>query len=113
MKKKLSERVEEHTKQREKPLRNSIALFITANRGEVIQALKQGHTIKAIWETLSKEKRLKCTYQAFQQQLNNQIKPKESKNIEPPILAAKIPKGDHAKRQGFVFNAKPNAEELY
>lgn len=110
MTKSLTKRVEQYARQRGRPLKDAVGMYITANRNQIEAAVREGYSIKIIWETIAAEGRLKCTYQAFQQKMKKEF---GSNNSAPPpkpaqeILAAKISK------DSFVFNSKPSVEELY
>ena len=67
--KSLLERVADHAKDRPARVRDATGMYIIAHRKQIQKTLDHGYNIKAIWETLTKDGDIKCSYPRFCQKL--------------------------------------------
>ncbi len=111
----LTERIADHVAKK-KPNRRAknLAAFL-ANKLEIQAAIDDGWSVKVIWETLVEEKRISVSYQAFNSYVNKHIRGKAEKPSQEPVdakpsVATKETKQSPSK--GFVFDSKPNQEDL-
>ena len=115
MAKTLLERVDEANTGK---TRNSLRYFLLAHRAEIQETLEHGHGIKVIWQTLRSEGSVHCTYSYFYKAVRKYLewKPKTGPTTRPPSTTfQKTPQTSVAtkKYDGFIYNPKPNPDELY
>ena len=90
------------------------SLFL-ALRPEIDQARLDGWSIKFIWETLSKEKKIDCSYQMFTNLIkqNKQTRLQETEVTKEGLGSkTKTPPMEEAST-GFNYDNRYNEEELY
>ncbi len=104
-----------------KPLSERIALFTDKNKNsgkqflpafialkpEIELAIKDGWTVRQIWNTLHDEGKIKCSYQWFRTLVNRHIADDRKQRIR--IKPVKAGVTDH---EGFRFNSATEKEEL-
>ncbi len=91
--------------------RNKVAFLALKN--DIAAALTDGWSMKAIWETLSMEKKISFSYKTFcvyvTRLINAPFKPDMQENTrEDEKEKSKSPN----EIRGFTFNPKPNLEDL-
>ena len=73
---------------------------------DIEQAINDGWSVRVIWETLIDEKKVTCSYPAFNNYVNKLIVKKQQKKEE------KREEKKSQKIDGFNFNSIPNKDEL-
>lgn len=106
MTKTLSERIALFTDRNKHSGKQFLPAFI-ALKPEIEQALKDGWTVRQIWNTLHDEEKIKCSYQWFRMLVNRHIH--GNKKHQARIVPPKLPTNDH---EGFFFNSATDKEEL-
>ncbi|WP_347990325.1 TraK family protein [Methylomonas sp. AM2-LC] len=117
---KLSERVQQHLKEKKgQSVRSKNRTQFLNVVEEVEEALAEGCTAKHIWETLHKEGHITFSYETFRLHVNNLQSHKQKKD-KPAIHVKKV---DEVKTEtkveqsfelpSFKHNPVPNIEDLY
>ncbi len=87
--------------------------LVLALRNDIRQALDDGWSILAVYQTLHDEGRLSCSYQAFRRHVNRlllgKVEPKKSRHSKPKNAAARSPVQPITS---FDFSAKPSEKDL-
>tara|TARA_B110000879_G_C11179553_1_gene517644 strand:+ start:1873 stop:2199 length:327 start_codon:yes stop_codon:yes gene_type:complete len=105
----LSERVAKDQKLKNEGKARTAKTEFIAQKNDIKEALDSGWTMKAVWETLYKEDKISCRYNAFRNHVINLIKSEEEKTTRAGDQEKETPK---SKIKGFSFNPIPNLEEL-
>ncbi len=106
MTKSLSERIALHTDKSKSTGKQFLPVFI-ALKPEIEKALKDGWTVRQIWNTLHIEGKIKCSYQWFRTLVNRHIF--EDKKNDQHAAQSKPTPND---QEGFCFNSATEKEEL-
>ena len=106
MTKSLSERIARHTDRSKNAGKQFLPAFI-ALKPDIEQALKDGWTVRQIWNTLHDEGKIKCSYQWFRTLVNRHI----SDNRKQHSRAAQTESTGN-NQEGFRFNSTTEKEEL-
>ncbi len=106
MTKSLSERIALHTDKNKNTGKQFLPVFI-ALQPEIEKALKDGWTVRQIWNTLHIEGKIKCSYQWFRTLVNRHVF--EDKKKGQCIDQSKSSPND---QEGFCFNSATEKEEL-
>ncbi len=111
MAKSLSERIAERVKKEPGKSKRSNRMIFIALRGEIEKALKDGWTVKVIWETLREEEKVTFSYQAFNRYVKQLIKDQPPTPGEAATEAPEKPTKPEGIKE-FKFNANPKKEDL-
>ncbi len=106
MTKSLSDRIALYADKNKSTGKQFLPAFI-ALKPEIEQALKDGWTIRQIWNILHQEEKIKCSYQWFRTLVNRHIG--ANRKQHPRIDQGKSAGNDH---EGFRFNSATEKEEL-
>jgi aerobic-type carbon monoxide dehydrogenase small subunit (CoxS/CutS family) len=106
MTKSLSDRIALYANKNKSTCKQFLPAFI-ALKPDIEQALKDGWTIRQIWNILHQEKKIKCSYQWFRTLVNRHIG--EDRKQHPRIDQGKSAGNGH---EGFRFNSATEKEEL-
>ncbi|MGC8494717.1 MAG: TraK family protein [Syntrophobacteraceae bacterium] len=83
MGKKLSKRIAIKVQNTDSGIKNPSKMVVLALRNEIEEALKDGWTLKLIWQTLQDEGKISVRYPAFSVQVNRLIKGGSAEKKEP------------------------------
>jgi hypothetical protein len=108
MPKSLSERIGARAKPQKRSRRNR-AVFL-ALRAEIEQAIADGWSKKAVWETLRAEGAIQFGYDAFLAHTRKSL-PKVA--VATSRVVSRAPSSRPTSPQGFEYSATPNKEELF
>ena len=106
MTKSLSDRIALYADKNKSTGKQFLPAFI-ALKPEIEQALKDGWTIRQIWNILHQEEKIKCSYQWFRTLVNRHIG--EDRKQHSRIDQGKSVGNGH---EGFRFNSATEKEEL-
>ena len=106
MTKSLSDRIALYADKNKSTGKQFLPAFI-ALKPDIEQALKDGWTIRQIWNILHQEEKIKCSYQWFRTLVNRHIG--EDSKQHPRIDQGKSAGNGH---EGFRFNSATEKEEL-
>ena len=106
MTKSLSDRIALYADKNKSTVKQFLPAFI-ALKPEIEQALKDGWTIRQIWNILYQEEKIKCSYQWFRTLVNRHIG--EDRKQHSRIDQGKSAGNGH---EGFRFNSATEKEEL-
>ena len=106
MTKSLSDRIALYADKNKSTGKQFLPAFI-ALKPEIEQALKDGWTIRQIWNILHQEEKIKCSYQWFRTLVNRHIG--EDRKQHSRIAQGKSTGNGH---EGFRFNSATEKEEL-
>lgn len=106
MTKTLSERIALFTNRNKNTGKQFLPAFI-ALKPDIEQALKDGWTVRQIWNTLHSEGRIKCSYQWFRTLVNRHIGDDRKQKLRTASTKPAITDQD-----GFRFNSATEKEEL-
>ena len=106
MTKSLSDRIALYADRNKSTGKQFLPAFI-ALKPEIEQALKDGWTIRQIWNILHQEEKIKCSYQWFRTLVNRHIG--EDRKHHSRIDQEKTAGSNH---EGFRFNSATEKEEL-
>lgn len=106
MTKSLSDRIALYADKNKSTGKQFLPAFI-ALKPEIEQALKDGWTIRQIWNILHQEEKITCSYQWFRTLVNRHIG--KDRKQHPRIDQGKPAGNDH---EGFRFNSATEKEEL-
>jgi len=112
----------EDTRQHLSANKGSARRFVICNRDNLNQAIKQGYTLKSLWEHLSRKGLVVCTYQRFCNAVQRYLP-------ETPLAPERLPepanqttlaqkgrpgpiKVDAPKLISFKWNPNPKKEDL-
>ena len=101
--KNLSERIAENKQQNPAASGQNKAVFF-ALREDIATALKDGWSVKDIWQTLTDEQKVTFSYDTFSRYVRRFIK---LENQPRTTLSSAV-----SIKDGFAFNPSPNKEEL-
>ncbi len=106
MTKSLSDRIALYADKNKSTGKQFLPAFI-ALKPEIEQALKDGWTIRQIWNILHQEEKIKCSYQWFRTLVNRHIGEDRKQH-------SRIDQGKSAGngQEGFRFNSATEKEEL-
>ena len=93
MAKALSKRIAARMKKNDVGLKKSSRTIFLALRDEIEEALKDGWTVKVVWETLKEEGKVTFSYQAFNGYVNRLIKNEREKPDAQGTVSAKDANG--------------------
>jgi uncharacterized protein DUF5338 len=102
----LSKRIARHTDKSKNAGKQFLPAFI-ALKPDIEQALKDGWTVRQIWNTLHDEGKIKCSYQWFRTLVNRHI----SNDRKQPAGSTQK-KSAGIDQEGFRFNSTTEKEEL-
>lgn len=109
----LSERIAERAREKSPCAPHSNRAVILALRNDIQQALDDGWSVLAVYDTLYDEGRVTFSYQAFRRYVNRIHLGKLVTEKRPPKQTNKTAfKSSAAPATGFSFNPTPNKEEL-
>lgn len=109
----LSERIAERAREKSACTPHSNRAIILALRNDIQQALDDGWSVRAVYQTLYDESRVTFSYQAFRRYVNRIHLGKLATEKRPPRQPNKTAfKSSAAPATGFSFNPTPNKEEL-
>lgn len=109
----LSERIAERACEKSPCAPHSNRAIILALRNDIQQALDDGWSVRAVYQTLYDESRVTFSYQAFRRYVNQIHLGKPTVEKRPPRQPNKPAfKSNTAPATGFSFNPTPNKEEL-
>ena len=109
----LSERIAERAREKSACAPHSNRAIILALRNDIQQALDDGWSVLAVYQTLYDEGRVIFSYQAFRRYVNRIHLGKLATEKRPPKQPNKTAfKSSAAPATGFSFNPTPNKEEL-
>ena len=106
MTKSLSDRIALYADKNKSTGKQFLPAFI-ALKLDIEQALKDGWTIRQVWNILYQEEKIKCSYQWFRTLVNRHIGEDRKQHLR--IDQGKSVRGDH---EGFRFNSATEKEEL-
>lgn len=106
MTKSLSERIALHADKNKSTGKQFLPVFI-ALKPDIEQALKDGWTVRQIWNTLHSEGKIKCSYQWFRTLVNRHIY--DDRKYSQHNDQRKSTGSEH---EGFRFNSATEKEEL-
>ncbi len=106
MTKSLSDRIALDANKNKSTGKQFLPAFI-ALKPDIEQALKDGWTIRQIWNILHQEEKIKCSYQWFRTLINRHID--GDRKQQPRIDQGKSAGSAH---EGFRFNSATEKEEL-
>ena len=106
MTKSLSDRIALYADKNKSTGKQFLPAFI-ALKPDIEQALKDGWTIRQIWNILHQEEKIKCSYQWFRTLVNRHIG--KDRKQHPRIDQGKSAGNAH---EGFRFNSATEKEEL-
>ncbi len=106
MTKSLSDRIALYADKNKSTGKQFLPAFI-ALKSDIEQALKDGWTIRQIWNILHQEGKIKCSYQWFRTLVNRHIG--EDRKQRPRTDQGKSTGNGH---EGFRFNSATEKEEL-
>ena len=106
MTKSLSDRIALYADKNKSTGKQFLPAFI-ALKPDIEQALKDGWTIRQIWNILHQEEKIKCSYQWFRTLVNRHIG--EDRKQHSRIDQGKSAGNGH---EGFRFNSATEKEEL-
>lgn len=87
--------------------------LVLALRNDIRQALGDGWSVLAVYQTLHDEGRLSCSYQAFRRHVNRILLGKvETKKSRSPKSKNVAPRPPLQPVTSFEFNATPREEDL-
>lgn len=101
MAKNLSKRIAERMNNKKTKNR---ADFLT-HKEEIKEAMRDGWSVKIIWETLTEEKKISLSYPAFNNYVNKSIKELKSMKIKSQTKTI-------TSHNGFSFNSTPDPKDL-
>jgi len=106
MTKSLSDRIALYADKNKSPAKQFLPAFIVL-KPDIEQALKDGWSIRQIWNILRQEEKIKCSYQWFRTLVNRHIG--EDRKQHSPNDHGKSAGNGH---EGFRFNSATEKEEL-
>lgn len=106
MTKSLSDRIALYADKNKSTGKQFLPAFI-ALKPDIEQALKDGWTIRQIWNILHQEEKIKCSYQWFRTLVNRYIG--EDRKQHSRVDQGKSAGSNH---EGFRFNSATEKEEL-
>ena len=106
MTKSLSERIALNADKNKSNGKQFLPAFI-ALKPDIEQALKDGWTVRQIWNTLHSEGKIKCSYQWFRTLVNRHIYDERKQNQQNGQR-----KSTGSDQEGFRFNSATEKEEL-
>lgn len=110
----LSERIAERARMKSASAPRSNRAIILALRNDIQQALDDGWSVLAVYQTLYDEGRVTFSYQAFRRYVNQIHLGKPSAEKRHPMQPSKAAfKGGAAPTSGFSFDPSPKKEELF
>lgn len=110
----LSERIAERAREKSPCAPHSNRAIILALRNDIQQALDDGWSVLAVYDTLYDEGRVTFSYQAFRRYVNRIHLGKLVTEKRPPKQTNKAAfKSSAVPMSGFSFNPTPNKEELF
>jgi hypothetical protein len=108
MKKTLSDRITENQNKKPKGKKRSAKSEFIALKKDISEAIDNGHSMLAIWQTLSEEGQISFGYKSFRNYVITLIKSEESGASEGANQSSETDK----KIKGFNFNPIPKIEDL-
>ena len=102
----LSKRIARHTDKNKNSGKQFLPAFI-ALKSDIAQALKDGWTVRQIWNTLHDEGKIKCSYQWFRTLVNRHIS-----NDRKQTAGSTQKQSAGIDQEGFRFNSTTEKEEL-
>lgn len=110
----LSERIAERARAKSASAPRSNRAIILALRKDIQQALDDGWSVLAVYQTLYDEGRVTFSYQAFRRYVNQIHLGKQATEKRQPKQPNKVAvKSCAAPTSGFSFDPSPKKEELF
>ena len=111
-KKTLSERIAEQlTKKKETSGARNKAIFLSL-KSDIEEAIKDGWSLKQIWQTLSDEGKITFTYETFRKYANNLIHERGQKTKKEIVGKQDLTPEKVVGKGGFAFDSQPNKKDL-
>jgi len=107
--KNLSQRIAERLRNKKPTKKTKNRADFLVYKTDIEQAISDGWSVKIIWETLLDERKIACSYPAFNNYANKLIIKKRKNENEEIKNTEKI---STQKTDGFNFNSTPNKEDL-
>jgi hypothetical protein len=109
----LSERIAERAKAKPSASPHANRAIVLALRKDIQQALDDGWSVRAVYQTLYDECRVTFSYQAFRRYVNQIHLGKRSSELRQPDATSRpIAMGGTRAATGFNFDPSPKKEDL-
>lgn len=109
----LSDRIAKHARDKQRSAARSNRAVVLALRADIQQALNDGWSVLAVYQTLAEEGQVTFSYQAFRRYVNQIHLGKTKETAHKPKTPRRIGSDTASGPGGFTFNPVPKKEDLF